>query len=571
MKKLILIIALLALGTGGCGGGSGLNSPVKLAEGLDPSVDTVENECAFFYFTWGRTAELDGKLEEAREAYEKALVCDLHAVHVMRRLAVLLINMNKKKDAANWVKRILEEDPEDSSSSAFLANLYVSMDQPEDAEKVYLGILKKNPEDTDNMLQLGALYARQKKYDEAEKLLENLVNLNPDSFIGHQYLAKVYEKTGKVEKARKSFNEALNLNWTSFMAFEVAVFLGNNGYEIDALKLYREILEEDESNERIRTTIISILLRMDKVDKAIEEFEALLPFATDVLKVEVNLSRLLIDRKKYDEAIEHLNSVLDNDPDFSEARILLALALYEKGEEDEAVANLKKVGSDDDDYEDSTAYLVRILVSEKELSMAERILKDRIGVQESRRKSFYPLLATVLHQQGKSSEAGKIFEEALRLYPDDRELLLEHALFQDEQGFYDRALITMQQVLVIKADDPYALNYIAYSWAEQGENLDKALSYVKKALEVKPEDGFIRDSLGWILFKMGRNEEALAELIKSREIEAEDPTINEHVGDVYFELGRVSQALASWKKALRLQQDEEKKEHLSRKIEAVAD
>ena len=192
-------------------------------------------------------------------------------------------------------------------------------------------------------------------------------------------------------------------------------------------------------------------------------------------------------------------------------------------------------------------------------------------MQESRRKSFYPLLATVLHQQGKSSEAGKIFEEALRLYPDDRELLLEHALFQDEQGFYDRALITMQQVLVIKADDPYALNYIAYSWAEQGENLDKALSYVKKALEVKPEDGFIRDSLGWILFKMGRNEEALAELIKSREIEAEDPTINEHVGDVYFELGRVSQALASWKKALRLQQDEEKKEHLSRKIEAVAD
>ncbi|MEN8143259.1 MAG: tetratricopeptide repeat protein, partial [Thermodesulfobacteriota bacterium] len=254
MKKSILIIALLAISCSGCGGGSGIPANVKLAEGLDPSVETVENECAFFYFTWGRTAELDGKFEEAREAYEKALVCDLHAVHVMRRLALLLVNMEKKKEAASWIKRILEEDPDDSSSSAFLANLYVSMEQADKAEQVYLNILEKNPQDTDNMLLLGALYARQKKYAEAEKLLEQLIKLNPDSFIGHQYLAKVYMVTGKAEKARKAFNKALELNWTTFLAFEVATFLGGNGYESEALNLYREILEEDESNERIRTT-----------------------------------------------------------------------------------------------------------------------------------------------------------------------------------------------------------------------------------------------------------------------------------------------------------------------------
>ena len=571
MNKYIMIISLLALAFSGCGGGSAIPSNVKLAEGLDPSVETVESECAFFYFTWGRTAELDGKLEEAREAYEKALVCDLHAVHVMRRLALLLVNMDKKSEAANWIKRILEEDPDDSSSSAFLANLYVSMEQPDKAEEVYSDILKKKPKDTDTMLLLGALYARQKKYEEARKVLEKLLKLNPDSFIGHQYLAKVYMVTGDIEKARKSFNKALQLNWTTFLAFEVASFLGENGYESEALKLYREILEEDESNERIRTTIITILLKMDRINEAIDEFEALLPFATDVLKVEVNLSRLLIDRKKYDEAIDHLRSVLENDPEYNEARILLALALYEKGEEDQAVSSLKMVDPEADNYEDATVYLAKILISEKEFSAAEKMLKIRVGSRKSRRKTFYPLLAAVLQQQEKSVEAEETFEEALSLYPDDRELLLEYALFQDEQGYYDKAILTMEKVLDIKADDPYALNYIAYSWAERGENLDKALSYVRKALDVKPEDGFIRDTLGWVLFKIGRLEEALTELNKSREIEPDDPTINEHVGDVYFELGKMSEALASWKKALRLQQDEEKKEHLRRKIEAVAD
>ena len=124
MKKNILIVLAMAVLCISCGGvNSKAPVSVKLAESLDPSVDTVDSNCAYFYFMWGRTAELEGKLEEAREAYEKALVCDLHGIHVMRRLAVLLINMGKKKDAANWIKRIIDEDPGDTSSRSFLANL----------------------------------------------------------------------------------------------------------------------------------------------------------------------------------------------------------------------------------------------------------------------------------------------------------------------------------------------------------------------------------------------------------------------------------------------------------------
>ncbi|MCK4837631.1 MAG: tetratricopeptide repeat protein, partial [Desulfobulbaceae bacterium] len=82
-------------------------------------------------------------------------------------------------------------------------------------------------------------------------------------------------------------------------------------------------------------------------------------------------------------------------------------------------------------------------------------------------------------------------------------------------------------------------------------------------------DGFVRDSLGWVLFKMGRLDEALAELQKALEIEGDDPAINEHIGDVYYRLGKVKKARSAWGKALVLQKDDKKKSLLRKKIEAA--
>jgi tetratricopeptide (TPR) repeat protein len=130
-------------------------------------------------------------------------------------------------------------------------------------------------------------------------------------------------------------------------------------------------------------------------------------------------------------------------------------------------------------------------------------------------------------------------------------------------------MATMEQVLAIDPEESYALNYIGYSWAERGEKLEMALDYIRKALQNKPNDGFILDSLGWILFKLGRPVEALAELKKSREIEPDDPTINEHLGDVYHQLGKLEEALASWKRSLEYQKDSSKTEKLKKKIEAA--
>ncbi len=568
MKNNLLAIIIVALFSSACAGG-GYQSSAQLAEGLDPSADTVESECSYFYFMWGRTAELEGKLEEAREAYEKALVCDLHAVQIMHRLAVLLVNMGKKDVAAGWIKTIIDENPEDLSSYSFLANLYVSMEEFDKAEALYLDIISKNPKDYDNMLLLGALYARQKKFDEAIDTLKKLVKLNPESFIGYHYLAKIYMETEKFDKARSSFEKALQLNWSPFLAFEAAFFLEKNGFPDDALQLYRRIIAEDEANERVRTMTISLLLRMDRIDEAIVAMEELMPLAADPLKVELNLSRLLLDRKRYDEAISHLLNILESDPEYNDARILMAVAYHDKGDVAAAKSSLRKIGAQSADYENATVFLTRILLEEKNYGAAIDLLQGRISDVKTRRKSFYPALAAVLQDQQQTDEALKVFQEALTLYPDDKDLLLEYALFQDERGDVDGALQTMAKVLVLSPDEPYALNYMGYTWAERGVELDKALVYVQKALELRPDDGFVRDSLGWVLFKLGRLDEALVELEKSLQIEGDDPAINEHLGDVYLQLGKVKKARSAWGRALALQKDDKKKAQLRKKIEAA--
>lgn len=547
--------------------GANVSRSVTLTEGLDPSVETVDQDCSYFYFMWGRTAELEEKFEEAREAYEKALVCDMHATHIMKRLAVLLINMDKKREAAAWMSRMIAEDPDDVSSYTLLANLYINMERFDKAESTYREVLARDPKDFNTMLMMGSLYSRQGKFGEAREVLENLVKVNPESFIGFHYLAKIYMEMKEYDKARKAFDKALELNWSPYLAIEAAYFLEKDGLDKDAAAIYRRVIADDEGNERVRSQLISLLLKMDKIEEAIAELKALRPFATDVLKIDLNIGRLLIDRKRYDEAIDLLQEALEADPQFYEARTLIALAYHEKGDTEKAIENLTDIEAEADNYEETTLFLAKVLAREKKYDAAIALLKERVADEKGRYKSFYVSMASLYRQQKNYAEAEKTFQVVMRLYPDDPDLFFEYGLYLDGRGQTDKALEYMEKVLALKEDDPYALNYIGYTWAEQGKNLDKSLEYLTRAVKQKPDDGFIKDSLGWVLFRMGRLDEAVSEIEKALEIEPDDPTINEHLGDVYYRAGKAGKALKAWEKALSLHSDGDKKEKVRKKIE----
>ena len=134
---------------------------------------------------------------------------------------------------------------------------------------------------------------------------------------------------------------------------------------------------------------------------------------------------------------------------------------------------------------------------------------------------------------------------------------------------FEQAARYFTKSLEIKPDFAEAMNYLGYMWAERGENLDKAKELIEKAVTAEPENAAFLDSMGWVLFQMGKAHESLPWLLKSIEntsVEKEDdPTLFEHLGDVYFKLDDLRNARVQYEKAVKI----EAKPEIVKKLNAV--
>jgi tetratricopeptide (TPR) repeat protein len=154
-------------------------------------------------------------------------------------------------------------------------------------------------------------------------------------------------------------------------------------------------------------------------------------------------------------------------------------------------------------------------------------------------------------------------------YPDNERLLFEYGLQLERSDQLEEAIVIMEQLLVVNPNHAEALNFVGYSWADTDRNLDRALAYIEKALELKPENGYIQDSLGWVHFKLGNLERARDELLTALKLLPEDPYLHDHLGDVYRALGQRKEAVNAYREALKYFEDEEKKAEVEKKIDAL--
>ena len=106
------------------------------------------------------------------------------------------------------------------------------------------------------------------------------------------------------------------------------------------------------------------------------------------------------------------------------------------------------------------------------------------------------------------------------------------------------------KALELEPEQPFVLNYLGYSWVDQGLNLDRAKAMLNRAVELRPDDGFIVDSLGWAYFRLGEHDKAVTYLERAVELEPGDPVINDHLGDAYWRVGRNREARFQWQRAL---------------------
>jgi tetratricopeptide (TPR) repeat protein len=132
---------------------------------------------------------------------------------------------------------------------------------------------------------------------------------------------------------------------------------------------------------------------------------------------------------------------------------------------------------------------------------------------------------------------------------------------------WPKAEADMRKALDLKPEDPHVLNYLGYSWIDQGTNLDEGMKMIKRAVEQRPDDGYIVDSLGWAYYRIGNYEEAVKNLERAVDLRPEDPTINDHLGDSYWRVGRTLEARFQWAHARDLKPDPDDLPKIEAKIE----
>ncbi len=130
-----------------------------------------------------------------------------------------------------------------------------------------------------------------------------------------------------------------------------------------------------------------------------------------------------------------------------------------------------------------------------------------------------------------------------------------------------KAEVDMKKALELQPEQPHVLNYLGYSWIDQGINLDDAMKMIKRAVEQRPDDGYIVDSLGWAYYRIGNYEDATKHLERAIDLKPEDPTINDHLGDAYWRVGRKFEAHFQWQHAKDLKPEAEELPKIQAKMD----
>jgi Flp pilus assembly protein TadD len=159
----------------------------------------------------------------------------------------------------------------------------------------------------------------------------------------------------------------------------------------------------------------------------------------------------------------------------------------------------------------------------------------------------------MLHSQSSDYEkAEEVYLRGIEAIPNDAELHFNLGIVFDKLERFDDMAGEMRKAIELDPAHENALNYLGYSYADRGINLDEAVSLVERALAIKPDSGAYIDSLGWAYYKKGWFDKAIDKLKRASELITDDPVILEHLGDVYLKKNMKAEAKEEWIKALRM-------------------
>ncbi|MFL6812515.1 MAG: tetratricopeptide repeat protein [Bradyrhizobium sp.] len=202
---------------------------------------------------------------------------------------------------------------------------------------------------------------------------------------------------------------------------------------------------------------------------------------------------------------------------------------------------------------------------------AIKILKG-VTAEDSKDVEAIMALGNIERGRKKFADCAQTYSRGIAAMPDANEknnwvYYYYRGICEERSKQWNKAEADMRKALQLQPEQPHVLNYLGYSWIDQGINLDEGMKMIKRAVDQRPDDGYIVDSLGWAYYRIGNYEDAVKNLERAIDLKPEDPTINDHLGDAYWRTGRTLEAKFQWAHARDLKPEAEELPKIEAKLQ----
>jgi tetratricopeptide (TPR) repeat protein len=385
--------------------------------------------------------------------------------------------------------------------------------------KDYQALLQQHPDTVDLLLGNAVLLEQQGNYNESLSLVERALKIDDKNLQTRLFEVDVLYKGGRPDKA---------------------------------VQRMAQIVEDDPENSRLRMQYAQLLTDQD-LEKAREQFEYMAQ--KNSLDPDLLLARALVYYR--------LNNLIEAQDLFEQLLFLkqyIDTAQYYLGDialasqkPEKALEHYRRVEGGNV-YLPAAAKAFSLMIQQNHRLEGQQWLVEQRKLHPDQALKLYMLEADTLLKSGDVSRSLAALNDAIQKYPEQADLYFARSLLQEQLGNIQAAETDLRFVLARQPENADALNALGYMLANSNQQLDTSYQLLTKALALRPEDPAILDSMGWALYRMGRNEEAILRLKKSFKLNPNDE-VAAHLGEVLWSVGKHSEAESIWQQGLRLKPD----------------
>ena len=573
----------------------------RLAIENDPSSEFLNSGLAELYARTGRIRDAVLEAQDILKRDPNNLEAHKLLGRIYRRsLGESMPSGDVLKLAIEQYEAIVRIEPKNADDHLLLGQLYILNKDMVKAEKELKTAVQLDPTSEEAVTNLAYLYNEEGDFKRAIDLLNNIPEAQRTSKI-YAALGATYEQHKDYKNAIAAFNKAIQLDKENLDAMRgLAQNLVNDNQMEAALNEYKTIQDADPQDAQSALRISEIYRHMGKLDLAMDNLKKAEALVQDSLEITYNEALILEAQGKFDNAAELLQKLVaastpqkgasDSAGEKNNRALFLERlgnVYREEGRPLLAVETFRKMvelGGE----ESSRGYqeIIDSYREQKQWADATRVAQEAVNKLPND-KTLKLALAQQLADTGKADEGIRMVQGLMKNSPDDRDTLIglsqiyarlrrwkdaedtlvkadkysskpeekEYIQFlqgsmYERQKKYDQAEQSFRQVLQIDPNNSMTLNYLGYMMADHNTHLEEALSLIKKAISLDPQNGAYIDSLGWAYFKLGKYDESEEALRKAADKTPNDATIQDHLGELYSKTGRLKLAATHWERAL---------------------